>query len=145
MPLSCFRCWTMNPCTTCNSENNFLQYVFMLLRCFVVHNIVSIYCKCVTKLPWALWPPYLLYQCCCLWRCKVNWINEILCVRNNSASFTAWSCKLSYQHKWEKEWHREKQENQKLPLRKTSMWLKFKRLTIDLDFLRNLERLSCDT
>lgn len=144
MAKSCFRYWSMNPCTRCNSENNFLHDVFMLLKCFIVPIIVSTCYTCVTKLPWTLWPPCPLYQCHCLW-CKVNWIKEILWVRNTLTSFTAWSCKHLYQHKWARQWHWEKQENQKLPLRKTSMWLKFKRLTIDLDCLTNLERHNCDT
>lgn len=142
MAKSRFRYWSMNPCTRCNSENNFLHDVFMLLKCFIVPIIVSTCYTCVTKLPWTLWPPCPLYQCRYLW-CKVNWIKEMLWVRNTLTSFTSWSC--MYQHKWARQWHWEKQENQKLPLRKTSMWLKFKRLTIDLDCLTNLERHNCDT
>lgn len=32
-----------------------------------IPNTVCTCNKCVTKLPWAPWPPRPLYQCCCLW------------------------------------------------------------------------------
>lgn len=118
---------------------------FMLLKCLVVPNIVSTCYKYMIKLPWALCSSHPSYQCRCLWRCMVNRIKEILWVRNILTSFTAWSCKLLYQHKWERQCHWEKQRNKKPTLRKISMWLKFKRLTIDLDCLKNLERYYCDT